>query len=322
MLIGKQKHSQDSSNGMFMRRLTRAWRSAMAISKFDRVVDDIKLNQGRILAEMHVSKMSSDLLDHEFRIFSQWGEDGIIQFLVQDLHIANRCFIEFGVEDFSESNCRFLLMKDRWSGFVIDGSRRNIDRLRSSYYYWQYPLQGIQAFITRENIAELVARSGFGAEPGILSVDIDGVDYFVLESLGHLRPAILIVEYNAVFGSKRAVTVPYDPKFVRSRKHESNLYYGASLPAFLNLASARGYAFVGVNGAGSNAFFVRRELLRGRVHESSLQTCYRDSTFREGRDASGALSLLAGDARRIPIAALPLVDVVSGATVTVGDLEP
>jgi hypothetical protein len=142
----------------------------------------------------------------------------------------------------------------------------------------------------------------------------------VLESLGHLRPAILIVEYNAVFGASRAVTVPYDPHFVRSQAHHSNVYYGASLAAFAHLASSRGYALVGVNGAGSNAFFVRRELLRGRVRETSLAECYRDSTFRESRDETGRLTFASGAARRIPIAHLPLVDVVTGERLTVGDL--
>jgi hypothetical protein len=304
-----------------MRQLIQILRSAATVAKVDRVIDDLKINQGRILAEFQASKSSSNLLDYEFKVFSQWGEDGILQFLTRELAISNRCFIEFGVEDFTESNCRFLMMKDRWSGFVIDGSPQNIARLRSSYYYWQYPLVGIQSFITRENIADLLERSGFGTEPGILSIDIDGVDYFVLEALGHLRPSILIVEYNGVFGRKRAVTVPYDPSFVRSEKHHSNLYYGASLPAFLGLANKRGYALVGVNGAGSNAFFVRRDVLAGRVRETSIDSCYLDSTFREGRDASGALTYLAGSARRASIADLPLIDVASGERLKVSDID-
>ena len=92
--------------------------------KIDRDLDAIKINQGRILSALNAQKKSSRLIDYEFRVFSQWGEDGIIQFLVSNLNIKNKTFIEFGVEDFSESNCRFLLMKDNWSGFVIDGSMK------------------------------------------------------------------------------------------------------------------------------------------------------------------------------------------------------
>src|SRR5688572_4954960 len=99
--------------------------------KIDRELDDIKINQGRILSELNARKQASPLDAYEFKVFSQWGEDGIIQFLTSSLQIKNRTFIEFGVEDFFESNCRFLLMKDNWSGFVMDGSARNIERLRS-----------------------------------------------------------------------------------------------------------------------------------------------------------------------------------------------
>ena len=102
--------------------------------KLDRHTDAIKINQGRILTQMQRPDATKPLWQHEFKVFSQWGEDGIIQFLVNHLNVANRTFIEFGVEDFAESNCRFLLMKDYWSGFVIDGSEKNIARLRASYF--------------------------------------------------------------------------------------------------------------------------------------------------------------------------------------------
>ena len=300
------------------------WRLFDAISgllKANRQLDEIKINQGLILSELYSRKQSSRLTDYEFKVFSQWGEDGVIQFLVSNLEIRNQTFIEFGVEDFVESNCRFLMMKDNWSGFVIDGSSKNIDRLKSSYFYWRYNLHCKTSFITSENINSLLDESGFDKEPGILSIDIDGVDYHVLVELENWRPSILIVEYNGIFGCARPVSVPYDANFYRGRKHYSNLYYGANLPAFIHIAQKRGYALVGTNSAGSNAFFVRRDLLNDKVCETSLQKCYRDSTFREGRDLRGALAYLSGHARRQPIADMPLIDVVTGERLHVSDLE-
>ena len=294
--------------------------AAGRLLRSERQLDEIKINQGRMLAELNAQKTSARLSDYEFKVFSQWGEDGIIQFLVSSLAIRNRTFIEFGVEDFSESNCRFLLMKDYWSGFVIDGSEKNMERLQSSYFFWKYPLQCRASFITRENAGALLDQSGFDAQLGILSVDIDGVDYHVLSALSAWKPSILIVEYNAVFGARHTVSVPYDPVFSRTSKHHSNLYYGASLPAFLQLAGERGYALVGVNSAGSNAFFVRRELLNDRVREVPLAECFGDSTFRESRNARGELTFLSGPARRQAIADMPLIDVVSGQALRVGDL--
>lgn len=288
--------------------------------RLDRHIDAIKINQGRILTQMQKPDADKSLWQHEFKVFSQWGEDGIIQFLVNHLNIANRTFIEFGVEDFVESNCRFLLMKDYWSGFVIDGAEKNIARLRASYFYWQHQLTAKASFITRENVEALLDESGFDKDLGILSVDIDGVDYHVLEALGQWRPAILIVEYNEAFGSQRPVTVPYDPAFVRQKKHVSNQYWGANLPAFCFLANQRNYALVGVNGVASNAFFVRRDLLNEHVREVNLHSCNRQANFRDSRGANGELTFLSGRSRALAMAEMPVVDVATGQTLAVGDL--
>jgi hypothetical protein len=302
-----------------LRKLASAWRHFKAIGLLPRHLDDVRVNQGRILAQLNQSGRHADLAGYEFKIFSQWGEDGIIQHLIHHIDVGARTFVEFGVEDFSESNCRFLMMKDNWRGFVIDGSERNVSRLRSSNYFWKHDLNAVCAFITRENIAELIARSGFD-EIGILSVDIDGVDWHVLAALDHLRPAILIVEYNGVFGATATVTVPYDPNFFRTRADPSNIYYGASLAAFDWLARRRGYSLVGGNSAGSNAFFVRDDLLNDKVRPVSVAEAFRPTAFREARGPSGALTFPCAADRRSIIAHQPLEDVINGRALTVADL--
>jgi hypothetical protein len=164
-------------------------------------------------------------------------------------------------------------------------------------------------------------ESGFDKNLGILSVDIDGVDYHVLEALGRWTPAILIVEYNEAFGTQHPVTVPYDPAFVRRKKHSSNQYWGANLPAFCHLANQRDYALVGINGVASNAFFVRRDLLNEHVREASLASCSRQASFRDSRDANGGLTFLSGPSRACVMADMPVVDVATGQTLTVGELH-
>lgn len=294
---------------------------ARRVLKDAQSLDDIKVNQGRILSELNVRRKASRLSDYEFKVFSQGGEDGIIQFLVSNLDIRNKTFIEFGTEDFSEANCRFLLVKNNWCGFVVDGSESNMRRLRSSSFYWRYSLNCKATFITRENVNAALEESGFDKEVGILSIDIDGMDYHVLVELQSWRPSILIAEYNALFGRERAVSVPYDAEFQRTSSHYSNLYYGASLAAFVGLLGGRGYALVGVSSAGNNAFFVRRDLLNDAVREVPLHEEFRDSTFREARDANNRLTFLTGRARREVIADMPLVDVRSGEMLRVGDLS-
>jgi hypothetical protein len=284
-------------------------------------MDEIKINQARILSALQRAGPDGPLWTHEFKVFSQWGEDGILQFLTQSIPIRNRTFIEFGVEDFHESNCRLLLMKDRWSGFVIDGSEGHMRRLRSATFFWQSDLQCRVAFITRENISNLLDESGFDRNLGVLSIDLDGIDWHVLEALGGWRPAVLVVEYNDVFGWTRPVTVPYAPDFVRRERHASNLYWGANLPAFQHLASTRGYALVGTNSVGSNAFFVRRDLLGGRVREVDLASCIRDASYRDSRGANGELTFLSGRARADAIADMELLDVRTGERLHVRDLH-
>src|SRR5208337_1851018 len=107
-----------------------------------------------------------------FKVFSQWDEDGIIQYLISHLPIKNKTFIEFGVENYEESNTRFLLLNDNWQGMVLDACEQDIRYIERDDFYWKYDLQVKQAWITRENIDDLLVGSGFGEHVGILSIDI------------------------------------------------------------------------------------------------------------------------------------------------------
>lgn len=258
----------------------------------DQQLELTRLNQGRILAELHAQKRSPLLSDYEFKVFSQWGEDGILQFLTRVIDIPHKTFIEFGVEDFVEANCRFLMTKDHWQGYVIDGSAANIQRLQQAPWFWQHHLTAVDAFITRENINPLLAASGFDHDLGLLSVDIDGNDYHVLEAITGFTPRILVCEYNAVFGPHRTISVPYDPTFRRTDKHHSNLYFGASLAALTQLARRKGYALVGTDSTGCNAFFVRQDLMNDHVRPLSAEQAFHPPSFRQSRDSQGQLNHL------------------------------
>lgn len=264
---------------------------------------------GRIEERQLRDAKSSALSDHEFKVHSQWGEDGIIQFLVRRVPIARPIFVEFGVQDYTEANTRFLLTNNNWSGLIFDGSAEAIASVQRDPIYWRYHLRAAQAFITRDNINSLIESHGLSGEIGLLSVDIDGVDYFVWEAITVVQPAIVIAEYNARFGPERAVTVPYDATFQRTRAHHSNIYYGASLAALVGLGKKKGYAFVGANSAGNNAFFVRRDLLPGDMPERTALEGFVDCKFREARDATGKLAFLDPVEERAILAKLPLVEV-------------
>ena len=271
-------------------------------------LDELKINQGLMLSALNETRKSTNLTDYEFKVFSQWGEDGIIQYLSKAIEMKHKTFIEFGVESFMEANCRFLLMKDNWNGYVIDASSSNIANLKKSYFYWKYQIEAVDAFVTKDNINDLLAKSGFDEDVGILSIDVDGNDYFILEAIDTVRPRILICEYNAVFGARR-ISVPYDPNFCRTRKHYSNLYWGASLSAITFLANRKGYSLVGTNSSACNAFFVRDDLLNEKVKVLTAEKAFSPSTIRQSRDKQGNLSYLAGADRLKAIRGLRVVNV-------------
>lgn len=294
--------------------LNRAKDLIFLLARLDRRLDTLLINQGRIMAAQARLRDSHELAEHEFKVFSQWGEDGIIQRLIDLVPINHQTFIEFGVGDFAESNCRYLLMKNNWRGFVIDGSKAKMARLQSSYYYWMYDLNHAVSFINSENINTLLNKSGFDSDLGVLSIDLDGADYWVLSAITTHKPRILSVEYNALFGSERAITVPYDPAFQRHRAHYSNLYFGASLMAFDHWARQNGYALVGTASNGANAFFVRQDLLSDRLPMRDVGEAFAKSRFREGRREDGALTYAAEAERASAIKGMPVVNVVTGQT--------
>ena len=259
------------------------------------------------------------LREVEFRVCSQWGDDGIIQYLLSQVAVPSDTFVEFGVEDYSEANTRFLLLNDNWRGLILDGSAESMSGVRASELYWRHELVVVDAFITRENINQLIGSAGFRGPIGILSIDIDGNDYWVWEALDVVDAAIVIVEYNSVFGSQRAVTVPYDPAFRRAAAHPSHLFWGASVRALCLLAERKGYAFVGCNTNGNNAYFVKRALA-GNLAPLTAEEGYVRSRFRESRDADGQLTFATGEARRALIADCMVHDVETGSVVRLGDV--
>lgn len=256
--------------------------------------NEIKLLLGKMFAnQLKAAGRLGNLQDAEFKVFSQWGDDGIIQYLVQQLDINTKVFIEFGVENYLEANTRFLQMNNNWRGLVMDGSDQNVTFIKNDEIYWKYDLTARSAFVTAENINELIASAGFGGEIGLLHIDIDGNDYWVWKAIDVVTPVIAIIEYNSLFGSERAITVPYDPSFYRMTAHHSGIYAGASLPSLCDLANEKGYAFVGCNSAGNNAYFVRKDRL-GSLQALTQEEGYVASKFREHRDEMGRLTFLPG----------------------------
>ena len=267
---------------------------------------------GKMLSNQQYSMESRNINDYEFKIFSQFGDDGIIQYLLKNISIQNEVFIEFGVENYLESNTRFLMMNNNWAGFVMDGSEDAMQSLENQSWYWKYSLTHKAVFIDKDNINELLANTGF-SNIGVFNIDLDGNDYHILTEidLSRLNPSILIVEYNSVFGKDRPITIPYDKAFIRTNAHYSNLYYGASLSALNYAALKKNYSLIGCNLAGNNAYFVKNSLLNDKVKKLSVEEAFKESKFREGRNKDYSLSYLAGKERVEMIKGMEVMNVMT-----------
>ncbi|WP_395454142.1 hypothetical protein ACHMW5_08040 (plasmid) [Azospirillum melinis] len=258
------------------------------------------------------------LCDVEFRVYSQTGEDGIIEWLVRNLPIRSERFVEFGVENYQEANTRFLLRNRNWKGLVIDGSPSNIESVQADTLHWMHDLTARAAFITRENINDLIGNAGFRGDIGLLSVDIDGNDYWVLDAIEVVRADILVCEYNSVLGDRHPIAVPYDPTFQRHKAHYSHVYYGTSIAALKLLAERKGYTLIGSDSAGHNAFFVRDDLA-GSLAVANRRAL--PALIRESRDPEGRLSFAGPRQRYDLIKDLPVVDVETGCTKPLKDFD-
>ena len=247
-------------------------------------LDETKIINGKILSELKKKNNYESINDYEFKVFSQFGEDGIIQYLINNLDISKKKFIEFGVENYEEANTRFLLENDNWSGLIIDSSKKNIDYIKKQNYYWRYDIKALCAFLEPNNINKIIEENHFNGNIGLLSVDIDGNDYWLLKAIDTISPDIIIMEYNANFGSEKSLSIKFDKKFQRGKSGINKLIYGCSLKAAFKLCDQKGYSLVCTNKNGNNAFFVKKILLNEKIKAIVYEQAFHINSFKEHLD--------------------------------------
>lgn len=268
------------------------------IQKFFKINILLKqLNEIKILNGLNILDQKkidgSDINKHELKIFSQFGEDGIIDFLIKKIETKSKNFIEFGVEDYNESNTKFLLEARNWAGEIYETNKEHINNIKNQDLYWRYNLSVKNVFVTKKNINLLVKNfleKNNINQLGLLSIDIDGVDYWIWKELTVTNPEIVIIEYNARLGYEKSIVVPYEENFQRLKKHHSSIYFGASLNALYKLGIEKGYSLVGTNLNGSNAFFIKKDLIKksGLLELKPIE-CFNINSFNELRSKSGSL---------------------------------
>ena len=217
-----------------------------------------------------------------FRSYSQNSEDGILLYIFALIGMTNRTVVELCAGDGIQCNAANLIINHQWHGLLFDGSAENISKGRRFYAehpdtFWQPPVL-VDAWITRDNINGLIEKHGFCGQIDLLSLDMDGMDYWVLRAIECIQPRVIVLETVSPWGAERSVTVPYQADFV-AKFFEGLPYCGASLPAFVKLLKGRGYRLVGMEGLGFNAFFVLNGLGEDVLPEITAVSCVQEVSY-------------------------------------------
>ncbi len=245
--------------------------------------------QAKIIENSNSKKKKiNDFSDVEFSAFSQFGEDGIISWLTGQIPNIKRTFLEIGTEDYWESNTRYLLKSQSWKGFIIEGSKDHVNEIKKQKIYWQNELTALNEFVNLENINQIINDKIRQTELGLLSIDIDGNDYWILQEI-NLECDLIVAEYNPIFGDIHKITIPYHKNFSRSKEHFSNLYFGCSINALIDLMKKKNYLFIGTNTQGMNAFFINKKKYDFVKEKISNIIIFPPKT-REGRNFDGNLN--------------------------------
>jgi hypothetical protein len=203
-----------------------------------------------------VSSPAGELTPFERSTCSQNGEDGVIAEILDRIGVTSRWFVEFGIEDGSQGNCVTLARDLGWSGLFIEVDDANYAILADRWKD-RPEVRTLHALVTADTIGDLFVNAGVPDEPDVLSIDVDGNDYWIWEALEGYRPRVVVIEYNASIDPTATVAMPRDD----DHRWDGTDYFGVSLGALRHLAHRRGYRLVHTDSVGVNAFFVRDDLV-------------------------------------------------------------
>lgn len=219
--------------------------------------------------------------DVEFSSYSQNGEDGILLLIFSTVGVKSKHVVEACAGDGIECNAANLIINHGWSGLLFDGNESAIERGKSFYKgrtnAWRFhrlPPTLVQSWITAENVNELISQNGMSGEIDLLSLDMDGVDFWIWKAIKCITPRVVVLEYNNRWSSQQSVTVPYTSNFVGiGASAEGEGYFGASLLAFTKLGRDKGYRLIGANSPNTNAFFMRNDVGTDIFPEVTVESC-------------------------------------------------
>ena len=260
----------------------------------NRYAKEIYLNVllNNVISRCSISSLSRkvDRLDPAswgFSGFSQNGEDGIIEYLIEGIKKNNKYFIEIGSGNGLENNTSYLGHIKKFAGLQVEG---NSSAYQEALVTKPWLVECINCYVNEETINTILLKADYKM-PDVFSIDIDGMDYYMTKLLLEkgLRPKLIVVEYNSGFGPERSVTLPYKTDFNMFATNFPYLYYGVSIVGWKNLFSKYDYEFVTVESNGVNAFFIDKNEFTAGFTNGLKQISFRENAhqfrlFKGGND--------------------------------------
>jgi hypothetical protein len=219
--------------------------------------------------------VEDDLRNIEFSNFSQHGEDGVLLYLFSLIGFEKREVVEICAGDGVECNAANLIVNYGFRGLLFDGVE--INKIKSDQFYKKHRSSFARrpifknVWITKDNVNSLIEEEGFKGEIDLLSIDLDGNDYWIWDSLSVVSPRVVVIEINPDLGARDVLTIEYQESYAGGV--ESG-YAGASIKALENLGKSKGYSLIYVESHGINAFFMKDSIIPKFLRTASSEECF------------------------------------------------
>jgi len=230
----------------------------------------------------------SNIRDAGFRVYSQFEEDGIILYVLALIGFGNRRVVEMCSGDGTECMATNLILNHGFEGFLFDGRKENVKRgvtfFEERKDSFLLPPRFQHAWITMENVNQLLHEAGATGEVDLLSLDLDGNDYWIWKAIEEIRPRLCVFETHDIIPSPLSLTIKYDPDFYCWDKPDPlKDYRSASLRAMVHLSKDKGYRLIGAHRYGFNVFFLRNDLAPRLFPEVSIEQIHDNPWTRRGQ---------------------------------------
>ncbi|MGE4619242.1 MAG: FkbM family methyltransferase [Planctomycetota bacterium] len=277
-------------------RVPRRWIGHPDLRSLRRRSDLLQQDVERLLFRRHVEVATEEYQAqqvesgnlHEARGYSQNGEDGLLLHILSQVGVAQRRMVEIGCGPGRECNSALLSCVFGWQALLFDS---DAGELAEALEFFQAKGAGnrvrlVQQEVRPENIDQLLASEANAGELDVLSIDVDGIDFWIWKNLTILQPRIVVIEVNASYGPAVSRTVPWspgDPHHDGYRHHVRGWHHGASLRAMEALGRSKGYRLVALESTGTNAFFLRGDLSCSSLPALDPQRVWRPHRVRSFR---------------------------------------